>query len=264
MNLIQLLLYHVNPAALIILIVGGTVLLSISGLLVVRRIVPIHRLKAHNDVAGFMFATLGVIYAVMLAFMVIVAWQNFDNSGKTIEKEANYLADLYRDSIAFSPSFQTELHKALDAYITSIIKDEWPLLAKGERSLKTQKLSGNIYKLYATYSPRNDIERIFLAESVRKRNEAGELRRMRILDAGSGINPVLWTVLIVGGLITIVFTFFFGTENFLAQAIMTALLATMVSMILCTIMLFDYPFTGSVCIKPDAFVTVLDNLATLK
>jgi len=264
MNFIQFILYSVNPVLLVFIIVGGTAALSVAGLLTVRKTVSIHKLKAHNDVAGFMFATLGVIYAVMLAFMVIISWQNFDASSKSVEKEANFLADLYRDSIAFAPQFRAELRAGLNAYIDSVVNEEWPLLSKGRNSPRAQRLSDGLYGLFASYAPRSETERIFLAESVRKLNEAGELRRIRLLDSRTGIEPAFWIVLMTGGIITIVFTFFFGTENYTAQSIMTALLAVMISMILYTIMLFDYPYTGSVNISPDAFRIVWENLSAVK
>ncbi|MBI2322651.1 MAG: hypothetical protein HYU88_11345 [Chloroflexi bacterium] len=57
-----------------VLIVGGTIVLAVVGLLAVRRLVPVPTLRSHNDVAGFIFATLGVIYAVLLALVVVALW----------------------------------------------------------------------------------------------------------------------------------------------------------------------------------------------
>jgi hypothetical protein len=154
-----------------------------------------------------------------------------------------------------------KVRTALDEYVNAIIGDEWPMLAKGERSMKVQKISDRIWKLYGNYQPRMGSERIFFDESVKKLNDQGELRRERILDSQSGIPGVLWAVLIAGGLVTIIFTLFFGTENFGAHMVMTALLAIMISSILYTIFVFDYPFTGSVTVSPSEFKIVLQNLA---
>lgn len=93
-----------------------------------------------------------------------------------------------------------------------------------------------------------------------KMNDAGELRRQRIIDAGTGIHPVLWFVLLLGGLITVVFTFFFGSENLVAQRIMTTLLAVLIALILFTILVMDFPFTGDLSVQPTAFQQILTNL----
>ena len=257
----QSILLNLDPIILFVIIVMGSVVLSIGGLMVTHFFYPVNKIKLHNDVAGYIFASLGAIYAVLLAFMVVVSWQQFDTTNKNVVKEANYIASIYRDSEAFAPAFRTKVRASLDEYVNAVVNDEWPMLAKGERSMKVQKISDGIWRLFGGYQPRSEAERIFFTESVQKLNSEGELRRERILDSQSGIPGVLWTVLIAGGLVTIVFTLFFGTENFGAQMVMTALLAMMISSILYTIFVFDFPFTGSVTVSPAEFKIVLQNLA---
>lgn len=75
---------------------------------------------------------------------------------------------------------------------------------------------------------------------------------MRIIDSGTGVHGIIWFVLIAGGLITIIFSFFFGTENHGAQVIMTVLLAALIALILFTVLELDYPFSGDFTIKPTA------------
>ena len=255
MSIVQFLLLNVPTYILGAIIVAAFLVFAVGGLFIIRAFIPFHRVKPHNDVAGFIFATIGVIYAVLLAFMVIVAWQAFDQANSNLVKEANYLGDLARDAVAFPPAFQVKVNSAVLNYMNASI-EEWPLLARGEWSPKVQKLSGNLYRLYANFTPRTETEKIFLAESVQKRNQAGELRRLRLYNARSGIHPILWFVLIAGGLITIAFTMFFGTENFLPHLMMSSLLAILIALVLFTIMAMDFPFAGDVAIKPEPFETV--------
>jgi len=60
-----------------LLVVGIGTALSMSGPSIVRRYVPVEKLTSHNDIAGFKFATAGVLYAVLLAFVIIVVWEKF-------------------------------------------------------------------------------------------------------------------------------------------------------------------------------------------
>ena len=260
MTIIQALLYYIPTFVL----ASGMVLISIgfsvSGLVLARKIMPVRRTKLHNDIAGFIFATLGVIYAVMLAFMVIISWQNFDNTTNRLEQEANIYADLYRDSTGVSVEFSGRVRKALGEYVKSVVNDEWPLMAKGMESEHSHALLHAVWDVYIQYEPRGEREKIFFEESVRKLNEANELRRQRIIDAGSGIHGILWFVLIICGMITVSFTFFFGTENFREQLIMTSLLASLIALVLFTIMVFDFPFTGGVSIQADVFKQILRSL----
>src|SRR5665647_1819393 len=102
--------------------------------------------------------------------------------------------------------------------------------------------------------------KIFLIESVKKMNQASELRRQRILYASSGVHPILYFVLIAGSLITLAFAMLFGTENLIPHLTMTILLAAMIAITIFTIIALDYPFTGAVSIKSDVFSSVLTSL----
>ena len=57
-----------------VLVVGGVCLLALAGFELVHRLVPAVSRQRHNDVAGFIYAALGVIYAVLLARVVISVW----------------------------------------------------------------------------------------------------------------------------------------------------------------------------------------------
>jgi hypothetical protein len=259
MSIIHYLLEHVNIYILGFLIVAIYVLASIAGLFIMRKFLPHQKCKNHNDVAGFIFATMGVIYAVLIAFMVIVTWENFDKASDLTSKEANSLASLYRDSTPFPEEVRNQIKNELKEYVTAIIEDEWPQMARN-KSAKAQEAQEHLWQTYSKFNPKNDTQKIFLGESVSKLNEAGEFRRQRILNAREVIHPILYFVLIVGGFLTIAFTLFFGTENFVPQIIMTSLLATMIALTLFTIIALDCPFTGDISIKPDVFRTVLSSL----
>lgn len=260
MSMIQSLLYYIPTYLLGAIMVVLSVIFSTTGLILVRKVVPVHQTKLHNDIAGFIFTALGVIYAVLVAFMVVISWQNFDATTTRLEREANIYADLYRDSTGISATFHDRAGKALGEYVKSVVKDEWPMMSKGLESQKTHDLLHKVWDVYISYTPKGEREKIFFEESVRKLNEANELRRQRIVDSGTGIHPVLWFVLIACGLITVAFTFFFGTENFFYQTIMTGLLSSLIALVLFTVMVFDYPFTGDISVPSEAFKMILGSL----
>jgi len=230
---------------------------SIGGVLLVRRYFNVNNFKRHHDIAGPIFCTIGVLYAVMLGFVLIVVWQNFDKTRDNVIRESNYYADIYRDLVGVPEPFRSQGRDALNTYVNVIIEDEWPRMMVGERSIKAQALGTEYWNLIAGYEPVTESQKVFYQEILRKMNEAGELRRERLSDAASGINPVLWFVLLAGGIITVAFTFFFGSENIKAQMIMTTLLSLLIVLILFTTLSMDYPFSGDVHIGPQSFQHVL-------
>lgn len=260
MPFIQYLLLKIPTSLLGFLIVAIYVSSTITGLVLIRKFYPCDRCKNHNDIAGFIFATLGVIYAVILAFTVVVTWEQFDKADDITGREANCIASLNQDTMAFPAEFRARIQSELRDYVNAIITDEWKTMERGQRSARAHEIQEKIVRLYSGFQPQNETQKIYLAESVKKLNEASELRRQRILYASSGIHPILYLVLFAGSFITIGFTMLFGTENFTEHLIMTSALAAMIAFTLFTIISLDYPFTGKFSIDPDVFIKILPTL----
>lgn len=257
MPIMQQLILKVPLPVLGLIFVGAGVLYSIIGVLIVHRFVHHSKLKAHHDIADPMLGAIAAVYSVLIAFVVITVWISFDKSNSSVQLEANYLADIYRDSEGLSRDFHQEVAKVLREYRQAVINYEWKTMARGEMSPEVEEIMKKIWALYTTYQPKTPTEQSFFDESVRKLNSFRELRRQRIMDARSGIEPLLWLVLIVGGLSTISFTFFFGTENIKAHIIMAALLSLTIFLILFTVMEMDYPFTGNVAVSSEPFKSII-------
>lgn len=105
-------------------------ILSIAGTLVFHRFVPQRSLKVHNDITGPIYSTLGVIYAVLLGFVVVIVWQDFNRAKLNVEMEVNCLANLYIDSEPFEQIFKQKVHSGIGIYTKAVI-DEWDVLARG-------------------------------------------------------------------------------------------------------------------------------------
>ena len=260
MPFVQYLLIHVPTFLLGFSIIFFYVFSTIIGLVIIRKFYPYKRCKNHNDIAGFIFATLGVIYAVTLAFTVVVTWEQFDKANEITNSEANCIASLYQNTMPFPAEFRALLKAELTDYVYTIINDEWKTMEKGQRSSMVDELQEKIVRSYSSFQPKNETQKIFLTESIKKLNEASELRRQRILYAGTGIHPILYMVLFIGSVITITFSMLFGTENFTEHLIMSSALAAMIALGLFTIIALDYPFVGEFCIAPDSFVKILPTL----
>ena len=78
-----------------VLIVILAILLAVGGLALVEHLVPWQVRQQHNDVAGFIYAVLGFVYAVLLGFVTIAVWEDFEVARITTDSEANELAELF-------------------------------------------------------------------------------------------------------------------------------------------------------------------------
>lgn len=248
----RFLLLHFPGVLLGSLIVVIGVAVSLGGLLLVRRNVAVATLEQHNDVAGFIIAVIGVIYAVVLAFVVISVWEQFDTAKANASQEANLVGLLYVNAV-FYPGHTESIRKDLQGYAESVVNNEWTeMSAHQSDSPTTDRQVGVLLGEYRAIHPESTEEGIFYTESVRRLYELTNLRRARVDASGNELPSVLWTILIVGGVITIGFTYFFGVSHFGAHVLMVAALAAMIALTLFVILSLDLPFSGDLRISSDA------------
>ena len=98
------------PELLAELAILGVVVAALVGVhaLLQRRFTS-EMLRRHNDVAGYLFSAVGVLYAVVLGFVVVVVWQKYDVSVSNVENEVNAVADLYHDVDGVSEPARSEV-----------------------------------------------------------------------------------------------------------------------------------------------------------
>jgi hypothetical protein len=119
-------------------VVGGACLVALAGLELVERLVPATSRQRHNDVAGFIYAALGVIYAVLLALVVIAVWEEYDAASETVEQEANALAEIAWLGHRLPEPEGAHIQELARSYAHEVVDKEWPLMEQGQAPLMTQ------------------------------------------------------------------------------------------------------------------------------
>jgi Na+/proline symporter len=245
-------------SALILLGLGTG--LSMLGPLVVRRFVALEKLATNNEVAGFKFAAVGVLYAVLLAFAVIVVWQKYADADDNVAKEGAAAATLYHLSRGLNEAEGTAVRAALTNYLQSAISDEWPAMDGGSASKPTREALEAIYTAVLGSEPQQ-AHTALMSEIFYQLDVLTQARRVRLVAAEGVVPGVVWVILFGGAAVTIAFTFFFGTRNLAAQTLMTGLLAFLISSELLVAIVIDRPFTGVVKVSPEALEEVLADFA---
>jgi hypothetical protein len=203
---------------------------------------------------------VGVLYAVLLAFAVIVVWERFSETEGQVATEAGASATLYRLADGLGAPTGPAIHGAITTYLESVIDGEWPAMERGEENAATTTTLDSLYATVLALQPASDRDGVVLEAMLTQLNILTEARRARLV-ATSGIVPgVLWVVLFGGAVVTICFTFFFGAPNLRAQALMTGILALLICSGLLVIVAIEYPFSGDVHVSPESIVKVLDDL----
>jgi hypothetical protein len=235
------------------------VALSTMGLIFVRKRVDPSAMSKHNDVASAVFSIVGTLYTVLLAFVVIVVWEDLGTAEERSTHEAGVFGDLMRDTAFMNEPLRSEFRKELLEYGHSVIEDEWPLMAQGESSETVWQHLVDAFEIYAKFQPETPQETNVHAEMLNRLNELSELRTMRLSSSASAVPRIMWGILIAGGIITIAFSYFLGVADARSHLWMTASMAAMIALTLYIIVAMDHPFGGRLSIEPDALEAILER-----
>jgi hypothetical protein len=246
-----------NETVAIAFIVLIAVLLSLVGLAVVRRLVPSTQLAQHTDVAGYVYAVIGVIYAVVLALVVIAAWEEYRDAHAVAGDEANAVLNLARLAQIWSEEDRLQVENALSAYAEHVVDVEWPAMAAGEfdESLQTV-LIHNLWQSVNRAGLRAGNRDPAYAAALQQLDALDEARRSRVLLGEDRLPQAMTVTLIVGAIVTVGFSYLFAVDDGWLHALMTASLATLVALLLLLNYQLETPFAGVSAIEPTAMELV--------
>ena len=226
----------------------------------VQTFVPHPRRERQNEVAGFIFAGVGVLYAVLLGFVVISVWGGVGAAQQTTFNEANSLAGVYWISRSLPLPLGAQIeHDTLD-YATTVEHAEWPLMARHQSSPQATQLVYDIRNSVLSFQPATLQQQVLYDHAVTDVENLASARRERLNEVQDSVPPILWVALIAGAVLTVGFTFLFGLSNSVAHALMVLSLGALVVASLILIKEMDYPFTGVTKIDPTAFEVFLSRL----
>lgn len=235
--------------------------ISILGLLLVRKKLNWETFQENHEVGGFLFNALGLIYAVLVAFVVFATWEEYESARIVCDNEANALQDLFLNSEGLPKDVQPAIREKITEYLECVINEDWPLLSKDQANPVSKQILADLWQIYSKIdSFENEKQSIYFSESLSKLNETTDYRRLRILSSQNHIPAIIWTVIIIGALTSVGFSLFFGTRNLIVQATMTSLFAMTNAIVIIMLLALDHPFTGDIKITPEPYEFILNSL----
>jgi len=251
---------QLSPSVSLIIVIALSAVVPWLAVLLVRRIWPHPVLKENNELVGFTYSVYGLIYGVLLAFFIVVAWQRFADTEQVVLSETTLLSELWRDSIVARPFIREDIQKHLIAYTQSVVDDEWPeMAARGRAHPRTEKIYEGLWEITYRFEPKTKIQEGYMAHFLGRINELSAARRLRILHSRMKVHRGLWLVLLVGAVPTMAYPLLFSNKHAWVQVvIMGCIMLIVLSGLLVTLHL-EHPFSGVGSIQPDAFRDLLDS-----
>lgn len=233
---------------------------SLLGLYICHRLVDVHMRHKDTETVGLTYAIVAVVYAVLIALIVVDVFETFAKGDAIATAEANKLSNLMLDSAGLPPQTGAEVRSYVERYIDIVVKNEWP-------SQRAGKLEGPVFeegwrvlaeldKQLAVFEPTTMGQNVNKAEMLHAMNDLIKARRSRIIAAGEHLPGVVWQILLLGGAVAVGYTYLFGARSFGIHMAITGLIAATISLVFVLIITLDYPFRGEVSVGSDAFVDV--------
>src|ERR671920_119508 len=251
-----------------VLVVIGACLAAVAGLELVQRLVPAEKRQEHNDVAGFLYAVLGVVYAVLLALLVIAVWEQYQKANETVESEASAVGEVAWLAHRLPEPEHHELQEDARTYAQEVVEEEWPRMEQGLEGGQSLPegwdLIDDMRANLQEFEPSTAAEQELYAEGLDRISRFGDARRMRVVAAKEGLPGVLWAVLVFGAVVAVGFTYLFGMRNTWAHRLMVMSLTAVIVLVLFTIGVMEHPFSGGARLEPQAFELILERFETSK
>ncbi|MBK9143924.1 MAG: DUF4239 domain-containing protein [Candidatus Melainabacteria bacterium] len=236
----------------IVVIVSSAV--AAAGAVLVRKWVTVPSRESVNNIGGSLFQVIGTLYAVLLGLIVVDTMNTMAEIRVTIEQEANAVANIFILADGLPSATGERVKKLAASYVDIVIDEEWQAMSRCQVSKKAAITVDQLWRQAIGCKPEDDSQTDIRSRILSQMENLGDCRRKRLLSSMHGVSPVLWAVLITGGITTVAFTYLFAVESLTFQLIMTGVVAASVSLNVYLVFLFGYPFSGAYSLNPEGFM----------
>ena len=247
------LINHFSLWQLTSLFIGGIVAVSVGLCYLIRRRKPEVPDGDINDVAGVILGIFGAIYGIVLAFVIVVLWEQYGSSQALVTDESTAMAQMVRASRAFPPEIQFHMREAAQEYVQAVVDDEWSTMKEGKNSPRTAAAIDNLYSTLQGYAPETASQEAFYRDATTSLQHVASTRRARLEQSRQGL-PVLFQILVFGGAVVVIaLTLALGIDRTAIQLAFVGLVASLVGFNLLLTVVMDYPFAGGMAIGNEPF-----------
>src|SRR5215471_2720754 len=129
--------FNLSLAGMALLIFPATYLVAGCVDLVVTRLAVNERAKGFKAVSPGMLPPLGILFALLVGFIAVEVWGNFDKAKAAVATEASALRAVVLLAGAFPEEQKARVHALINRHIEEAVTSEWPAMAQQRVTLST-------------------------------------------------------------------------------------------------------------------------------
>jgi hypothetical protein len=237
------------------LVITGACIASVLGLLVFRALLPHEALQAASSELGNYLQTLGGVYAVLLAFIVVIVWNQFNEARGLIEREASALVDLHRTASGLPAETRSQIQDGLREYVDAVLAEEWRAMHTGNEMVieRVGHRLDDVWLAMHRCRPTDACQQTVYGEVLSHFNELADLRTSRLSAARARVPTAMRILLYTGAVLVTGSIYLVWIPQLWLHAMVTAALAGAIGHILYLIVDLDDAFEGDSQISRAAF-----------
>jgi hypothetical protein len=214
----------------------------------------------HNEVGGYIIAVAGAIYAVVLGFLTVAAWQHFATARDLVAMESAADVDAWHMALDLPGSRRARVRTDVLTYAELMVSQEWPAMRNGSYDTQGDVIVMNAMSAAGAFTPANFGESNSQSATLSQLGVLHDVRQRRLSMNASGIAPFEWLVLVVGAFCIVAFCWLFGLVNQRVHMMMTGSVALLVTSLLVLLFELQYPFRTDLGISPYSWNVAIEHI----
>jgi hypothetical protein len=226
-----------------VLIVGVATGVAVAAMLGVRRRAPDGGYFNDGDRAAGVFGVLATGFAVLLGFVVFLAFASYDAARAGAESEALIVAQQVETAQLFPTEVADDLTAELVCYARSVAGVQWERMESGTLGEQVNPWAVELFRTLRTVEPRTATEQSAYDAWLEQTSEREAARNDRIHGAIGVIPTPLWVVLFFSAGLIFVFMLFFADsgERALVQALLIGVVVGVITAMLLLLNFLNHP-----------------------
>jgi hypothetical protein len=230
----------------------------------VHQLLPERDFIQHNEVGGFIIAVSGTLYAVVLGFLTVIAWQHFSDAIQLVTLESAAATDAWHMAVDLPEAARKKVRQDMLAYAKLMVDREWPAMRNGDFDKQADIIVMDAIGAAGEVKPADSGQANAQSATLQQLGVLHDIRQRRLSENAGGIAPFEWLVLLIGAASVVSFCWLFGVANRKAHLLMTSSVVVIVTSLLVLLFELQYPFRTSLGIAPDAWTGVIQHIGIMQ
>src|SRR5262245_11519953 len=243
-------------------LVLGTGLVAAFICALLHRIVHHDRFRRYHEVGYAVFLQLGVIFAVLLAFVFNNVWSGYNIASQAIDSECASLHGIAILSDRLPSPDREAILNDLRAYLTVVTDREW---ADMQRRKENQPARARLQSLWQTVETvkTDAADNQIRGQLLTLLAAAHQSRETRLFQMTQGVPALIWGLLILFASALIGCMLVFAAEASISKAVLVGVFASSLTLALLTVRILDFPFESALQLSSQDFNNTLEKVDRL-